>query len=83
MRTRLAQLLRKLRARRRSLPHQDRLLLRIEAAKKETGRAFGFVKIHLLATGESVTRQTSPFNSTKPNSKTPNNAMDITFRAAI
>jgi hypothetical protein len=79
VRTRLARLLRKLRARRRSLRQQDRLLLRIGAAKN----AFGFVKIHLPATGESVTRQTFPFNSTKPNSKTPNNAMDITFRAAI
>ena len=61
-RKRLARLGRKLRAMRRSLPQQDRLLLRIGAAKKETGGAFGFVKIHLPANGEWVTRQTFPFN---------------------
>ena len=46
-RKRLARLLRKLRAMRRSLPKRDQLLLRIGAAKKEAGRAFGFVKIQL------------------------------------
>ena len=46
-RKRLARLLRKLRAMRRSLPGRDQLLLRIGAAKKEAGRAFGFVKIRL------------------------------------
>jgi hypothetical protein len=46
-RKRLARLLRKLRAMRRSLPGRDQLLLRIGAAKKEAGRAFGFVKIQL------------------------------------
>jgi hypothetical protein len=64
-RKRLARLLRKLRAMRRSLPQRDRLLLRIGAAKKEAGRAFGFVKIHLPATGESVTRQTFSFQLDK------------------
>ena len=64
-RKRLARLLRKLRAMRRSLPQRDRLLLRIGAAKKEAGRAFGFVKIHLPATGESVTRQTFSFHLDK------------------
>ena len=44
-RKRLARLLRKLRAMRKSLPKRDQLLLRIGAAKKEAGRAFGFVKI--------------------------------------
>ena len=48
-RKRLARLLRKLRAMRRSLPGRDQLLLRIGAAKKEAGRAFGFVKIRLPA----------------------------------
>jgi transposase len=38
-RKRLARLLRKLRAMRRSLPKRDQLLLRIGAAKKEAGRA--------------------------------------------
>src|SRR5712672_3499086 len=42
-RKRLARLLRKLRAMRKSLPKRDQLLLRIGAAKKDAGRAFGFV----------------------------------------
>jgi transposase len=46
-RKRLARLLRKLRVMRRSLPKRDQLLLRIGAAKKEAGRAFGFVKIRI------------------------------------
>ena len=46
-RKRLARLLRKLRAMRKSLPKRDQLLLRIGAAKKEAGRAFGFVKIQM------------------------------------
>ena len=41
-RKRLARLLRKLRAMRRSLPARDQLLLRIGAAKTEAGRAVGF-----------------------------------------
>src|SRR5262249_52086725 len=64
-RKRLVRLLRKLRAMRRSLPQRDRLLLRIGAAKKEAGRAFGFVKIHLPATAEAVTRQTFSFHLDK------------------
>ena len=40
-----SRLLRKLRVMRKSLPKRDQLLLRIGAAKKEAGRAFGFVKI--------------------------------------
>src|SRR5688572_6473834 len=43
-RKRLARLLRKLRAMRKSLPKRDQLLLRIGAAKKEAGRSFGFVR---------------------------------------
>src|SRR5438309_8349231 len=46
-RKRLARLLRKLRAMRKSLPQRDQLLMRIGAARKEAGRAFGFVKIQL------------------------------------
>src|ERR1043166_2797499 len=49
-RKRLARLLRKLRAMRRSLPGRDQLLLRIGAAKNEAGRAFGFVKIDRKST---------------------------------
>ena len=64
-RKRLARLLRKLRAMRRSLPSRDQLLLRIGAAKKEAGRAFGFVKLTLPAAGEPVTRQSFHFHSDK------------------
>jgi transposase len=61
-RKRLARLLRKLRAMRKSLPKRDQLLLRIGAAKKEAGRAFGLVKIHLPAAGQPVTRQSFSFH---------------------
>ena len=44
-RRKLVRLLLKLRAMRHSLPSRDQLLLRIGAAKKEAGRAFGFVNI--------------------------------------
>lgn len=60
-RKRMVRLLRKLRAMRRSLPKRDQLLLRIGAARKEAGRAFGFVKIQVPAAGEAVTRQTFRF----------------------
>ncbi|HEY6371949.1 MAG TPA: IS1634 family transposase [Candidatus Sulfotelmatobacter sp.] len=64
-RKRLVRLLRKLRAMRKSLPKRDQLLLRIGAAKKEAGRAFGFVKICLPQTGEAVTRKTFSFQTDK------------------
>lgn len=64
-RKRLARLLRKLRAMRRSLPSRDQLLLRIGAAKKEAGRAFGFVKIRLPLATEPVTRQSFQFQVDK------------------
>ena len=64
-RKRLARLLRKLRAMRRSLPKRDQLLLRIGAAKKEAGRAFGFVKIRLPNKDEEVTRETFSFHLDK------------------
>jgi hypothetical protein len=64
-RKRLARLLRKLRAMRRSLPSRDQLLLRIGAAKKEAGRAFGFVKIRIPQATEAVTRQTFSFKVDK------------------
>lgn len=64
-RKRLVRLLRKLRAMRRSLPSRDQLLLRIGAAKKEAGRAFGFVKIRLPLAEETVSRKTFHFQVDK------------------
>ena len=64
-RKRLARLMRKLRVMRKSLPKRDRLLLRIGAAKKEAGRAFGFVKIQIPKTGQAVTRETFSFQVDK------------------
>jgi transposase len=64
-RKRLVRLLRKLRAMRKSLPKRDPLLLRIGAAKKEAGRAFGFVKIRLPQAGDAVTRETFSFQTDK------------------
>jgi transposase len=64
-RKRLARLLRKLRAMRKSLPKRDQLLLRIGAARKEAGRAFGFVKIQMPAARQAVTRQTFSFEVDK------------------
>ena len=64
-RKRLARLLRKLRAMRKSLPKRDQLLLRIGAAKKEAGRAFGFVKLRLPNKDEEVTRETFSFHVDK------------------
>jgi len=64
-RKRLARLLRKLRAMRRSLPERDQLLLRIGAAKKEAGRAFGLVKIQLPNKDQEVTRATFAFHTDK------------------
>ncbi len=60
-RKRVVRLLRKLRAMRRSLPKRDQLLLRIGAAKKEAGRAFGFVKMQVPKADEPVTRQSFRF----------------------
>jgi transposase len=64
-RKRLARLLRKLRAMRKSLPKRDQLLLRIGAAKKEAGRAFGFVTIRMPNKDEEVTRETFSFQVDK------------------
>jgi transposase len=64
-RKRLARLLRKLRAMRKSLPKRDQLLLRIGAARKEAGRAFGFVKIQMPAARQPVTRETFSFEVDK------------------
>jgi transposase len=64
-RKRLARLLRKLRAMRKSLPKRDQLLLRIGAAKKEAGRAFGFVKLRLPQKDQTVTRDSFTFQVDK------------------
>lgn len=64
-RKRLARLLRKLRVMRKSLPKRDQLLLRIGAAKKEAGRAFGFLTMRLPKADEEVTRQTFRFSTNK------------------
>ena len=64
-RKRLARLLRKLRTLRKSLPQRDQLLLRIGAAKKEAGRAFGFVKIQIPEADQAVTRETFSFQVDK------------------
>jgi transposase len=64
-RRRLVRLLWKLRAMRRSLPSRDQLLLRIGAAKKEAGRAFGFVKIQLPTKDQAVTRESFRFQLDK------------------
>lgn len=60
-RRKLARLLRKLRAMRRSCPPRDQLLIRIGAAKTEAGRAFGFVKISLPRAAQEVTRESFRF----------------------
>lgn len=62
---RLARLLWKLRALRRSCPSRDQLLLRIGAAKKEAGRAYSFVHLRLPKEGDPVTRQSFTFGLDK------------------
>jgi hypothetical protein len=47
-RKKLARLLWKLRAMRRSCPKRDQLLMWMGAAKTEAGRAFGYVRINCL-----------------------------------
>jgi transposase len=64
-RKKLARLLRKLRAMRRSLPSRDQLLMRIGAAKTEAGRAFGFVHIQLPDARQPVTRESFRFSVDK------------------
>ena len=64
-RKKLARLLYKLRAMRRSCPKRDQLLMRVGAAKADVGRAFAFVKITLPKAGEPVTRETFTFKLDK------------------
>jgi transposase len=64
-RKKLARLLRKLRAMRRSCPKRDQLRMRVGAAKTDAGRAFGFVKINLPRAGQEVTGDTFTFRLDK------------------
>jgi hypothetical protein len=64
-RKRLARLLRKLRAMRRSLPTRDQLLMRIGAAKTEAGRAYGFVLLKVPEAQQPVTRESFQFRVDK------------------
>jgi transposase len=64
-RKKLARLLRKLRAMRRSCPKRDQLLMRAGAAKTDAGRAFGFVKINLPQADQEVTKETFTFQLDK------------------
>src|ERR1700675_4778746 len=57
-RKRLARLLRKLRAMRRSLPSRDQLLMRLGAAKSQAGRSFHFVLLQVPGENQQVTRET-------------------------
>ena len=64
-RKKLARLLRKLRAMRRSCPKRDQLLMRVGAAKTDAGRAFGFVQINLPQARQEVSRETFTFRLDK------------------
>jgi transposase len=64
-RKRLARLLWKLRAMRKSCPKRDQLLMRIGAARTAAGRAFGFVNITLPKPGQEVKRDTFTFRLDK------------------
>jgi transposase len=64
-RKRLARLLKKLRAMRRSLPSLVQLLMRLGAAKSAAGRAFQFVQLQVPAEGQAVTRETFQFRVDK------------------
>jgi transposase len=64
-RKRLARLLRKLRAMRRSLPSRDQLLIRWGAAKSEAGHAFRFVQMQVPEENQEVTRATFQFRVDK------------------
>lgn len=64
-RKRLARLLKKLRAMRRSLPCLVQLLMRLGAAKSQAGRAFQFVQMRVPEQGQQVTRETFQFRVDK------------------
>jgi transposase len=64
-RRKLVGLLKTLRKLRRGAPGRDQLLLRIGAAKKDAGRAFGFLTLRLPEEKEEVARQTFSFRVDK------------------
>ena len=64
-RKRLARLLKKLRAMRRSLPSRDQLLMRLGAAKSQAGRSFHFVHLQVPGEDQPVTRETFQFRVDK------------------
>jgi transposase len=64
-RKKLARLLWKLRAMRRSCPRRDQLLLRIGAARKEAGSVAGFIEVRVPREGEAVTRASFRFRLDK------------------
>ena len=68
-RKKLFRLLVKLRAMRRNPPSRDQLLMRSGAAKKEAGRAFGFVTLRVPAAGEEVRRETFSFREDRAKRK--------------
>src|SRR5438309_6514827 len=69
-RKKLARLLGKLRAMRRSGPRRDQLLLRLGAARKEAGSAARFLEIQVPREGEAVTRTSFRFRLDKAKLKT-------------
>ncbi len=72
-RKRLARLLKKLRAMRRSLPSRDQLLMRLGAAKSQAGRSFHFVLLQMPEEDQEITRETFQFRVDKK--KTPRGGM--------
>jgi len=64
-RKKLARLLRKLRAMRKSCPSRDQLLMRLGSAKKEAGRAYHFVDIQVPAAKPAVTKESFRFSLNK------------------
>jgi hypothetical protein len=78
-RKRLARLLKKLHAMRRSLPSLVQLLMRVGAAKSAAGRAFQFVQLQVPAEGQKVTREKrSSFVWTRKSCKQRNGATGTT-----
>jgi hypothetical protein len=59
---RLRRLCKRLHELRAQAPQRDQLLLKIGAAKKEAGRAYYLVKIHLPEPGEAITAETFTFS---------------------
>jgi transposase len=64
-RKKLARLLRKLRAMRKSCPSRDQLLMRLGSAKKEAGRAYHFVDIQVPAAKPAVIKESFRFSLNK------------------